>query len=80
MIILSQWKYKTQLFSFYWPKGIRDLALALTQPDLINPVRYLTGLDANRMRAIMFQQDDIGNMDVACPCINAYRMKGIPVS
>ena len=43
--------------SSYRPKRVWDSRLSPTQPDLIDPVRCLTGLNTDRVIAAMLQFD-----------------------
>jgi hypothetical protein len=53
--------------------------LKSTQPDLINPVRYLTWLDADRVIPGMLQNNGNGMIRITCPAIDAYLIKIQPI-
>jgi hypothetical protein len=54
--------------------------LRSTQPDLINPVRYLTGLDANRVIPGMLQDNGNGIIRVTGPAVDTDRMNIPPIA
>lgn len=53
--------------------------LKSTQPDLINPVRYLTRLNAERVISGMLQYDGNGIICVTCPAIDTDRVGVQPI-
>ena len=53
--------------------------LKSTQPDLINPVRCLTWLDANGVISGMLQNNGNGIIRITCPAIDTDRMNIQPI-
>ena len=70
---------KTRFLLSYWPKRVGDSMLKSTQPDLINPVRYLTWLDADGVIPGMLQNDGNGIIRITCPAIDTKRMDIPPI-
>jgi hypothetical protein len=54
--------------------------LRSTQPDLIDPVRDLTGLDADGVIPGMLQNDGNGIIRITGPAIDSDRMNIPPIS
>jgi len=54
--------------------------LKSTQPDLINPVRYLTRLNADRVISGMLQYNGNGIICIPCPAIDTRRVNIQPIS
>lgn len=53
--------------------------LKSTQPDLINPMRYLTRLDADRVIPGMLQNNGNGIIRITCPAIDTDRVNIQPI-
>jgi hypothetical protein len=70
---------KTRFLSPYGLKRIGDSMLKSTQPDLIDPVRYLTWLDADRVVPGMLQNNGNGTIRITCPAIDPDRMNIQPI-